>query len=216
MDAIEELLDLILPTRCALCARLGSAICLQCADGFELREVEVYRGGLVGKAATEFGAKEQQILHAFKENGQTALAGFLANALSAILLELARKADLPLLVPVPSSRENYKKRGFMPTKLLARRVCRLSGPVCALSDSLKFQRKVADQAQLDSEARRANLAGSMLADSRVLGRSVILFDDVVTTGSTLIEAARAVTLAGGNVVGFIAFAETILKTQPNT
>jgi predicted amidophosphoribosyltransferase len=52
----------------------------------------------------------------------------------------------------------------------------------------------------------------MLADSRVFGRQVILFDDVVTTGSTILEAGRAVELAGGTVIGFLAFAETILKT----
>jgi predicted amidophosphoribosyltransferase len=54
----------------------------------------------------------------------------------------------------------------------------------------------------------------MAADSRVAGRYVILFDDVVTTGSTLLEAGRAVASAGGILVGFLAFAETILKTPP--
>jgi predicted amidophosphoribosyltransferase len=52
----------------------------------------------------------------------------------------------------------------------------------------------------------------MLSDSRVAGRQVIIFDDVVTTGATILEASRAVTAAGGNVIGFLAFAETILKT----
>ncbi len=53
----------------------------------------------------------------------------------------------------------------------------------------------------------------MVSDSRVLGRQVILFDDIVTTGSTMLESARAVTMAGGKVIGFLAFAETILKTR---
>jgi predicted amidophosphoribosyltransferase len=82
-----------------------------------------------------------------------------------------------------------------------------------VADSLIFKRKVEDQSRLDSNARRKNLEGSMLADSRVFGRQVILFDDVVTTGSTILEAGRAVELAGGTVIGFLAFAETILKTH---
>jgi predicted amidophosphoribosyltransferase len=41
---------------------------------------------------------------------------------------------------------------------------------------------------------------------------VILFDDVITTGSTILEANRAVAEAGGMVLGFLGFAETILKT----
>jgi predicted amidophosphoribosyltransferase len=75
---------------------------------------------------------------------------------------------------------------------------------------------VEDQARLDSDARRKNLVESMLADSRVAGRHIVLFDDVVTTGSTILEAGRAVASAGGILVGFLAFAETILKTPSKT
>lgn len=213
MQAIDEILDLLLPTKCVLCQRLGSAICLECAASFEQEPREVRREHLSGVAASEFDTKERQILHAFKENGQTSLVGFLAKPLTSLLLQLAEGIDHPLLVPVPSSKVNYKNRGFMPTLLLARRVCRASGQVCRVADFLSFERKVADQSHLDSSSRRTNLAGSMVADSRVAGRKVILFDDIVTTGSTILEADRAVTLAGGKVVGFFAFAETILKTQ---
>lgn len=213
MNAIDELLDLLLPTKCALCPRLGSPICSQCRENFQAVESSVSRGQLNGLVVASFAADSQSILHAFKENGQTALAGFLADTMVSSLLRLAESGHSPLLVPVPSSAANYKKRGFKPTRVLAKRLCRESGQACALTDSLSFKRIVADQAQLDAEARKANLADSMVADSRVAGREVILFDDVVTTGSTLIEAARAVTLAGGKVIGFLAFAETILKTK---
>ena len=213
VKAIDELLDLLLPTRCALCPRLGSPICNECRANFQTVESAVSRGQLSGLAVANFGDQAQIILHAFKENGQTALAGFLAETMSSSLMRLAGLGDVPLLVPVPSSAANYKKRGFKPTKVLAKRLCRTSGQVCKLSDSLSFGRIVADQAQLDAEARKENLAGSMVADSRLSGRDVILFDDVVTTGSTIIEAARAVSLAGGKVIGFLAFAETILKTK---
>ena len=213
MKAIEELLDLILPTRCALCGALGAALCGACLENFDFHERAVTRDLLIGAAATSFGAKEQRVLHAFKESGQTALVGVLAGPLVVLLSRMLENAEKPLLVPVPSSRENYKKRGYMPTKLIARRLCRESGQACGLTDALTFQRKVADQAHLNSQARRANLVGSMVSDSRVLGRQVILFDDIVTTGSTMLESARAVTMAGGKVIGFLAFAETILKTR---
>ena len=213
MNAIDELLDLLLPTKCALCPRLGSPICNQCRENFQAVESSVSRGQLNGLVVASFASDSQSILHAFKENGQTALAGFLADTMVSSLLRLAESGQSPLLVPVPSSAANYKKRGFKPTRVLAKRLCRASGQACALTDSLSFKRIVADQAQLDAEARKANLADSMVADSLVAGREVILFDDVVTTGSTLIEAARAVTLAGGKVIGFLAFAETILKTK---
>lgn len=214
MKAIDELLDLLLPTRCALCSALGSTICDGCAGNFEFRSQTVARGDLPGLVVTSFGTPEQQVIHAFKENGQTSLVGFLANPLATPLRRLAEGLEGALLVPVPSSLENYRKRGFRPTKVLAKRVSRLSGQVCQVSDSLSFRRKVEDQAHLDSDSRRKNLSGSMEADSRVAGRPVILFDDVVTTGSTILEAGRAISSAGGILVGFLAFAETILKTPP--
>lgn len=212
MKVIDELLDLLLPTRCAQCDILGSAICSRCAADYQFAPAVAVREGLIGLVAAKYGANEQKVLHAFKENGQTSLAAFLAEPLAEILSPWAASVQSPILVPVPSSRENYKKRGFTPTKLLGKRVCRETSQSCVLVDALRFQRKVVDQAHLDSEARRGNLSGSMLSDSRVAGRQVIIFDDVVTTGATILEASRAVTAAGGNVIGFLAFAETILKT----
>ena len=214
MKAIDELLDLLLPTRCALCSALGSAICDECAGKFEFQPRALTRGDLSGWVVTSFGLPEQQVIHAFKENGQTSLVRFLAHPMAMALRVLAVGVDSALLVPVPSSVENYKKRGFKPTKLLAKRVCRLGGQGFLVADALSFRRKVQDQAHLDSDSRRKNLSESMAADSRVAGRYVILFDDVVTTGSTLLEAGRAVASAGGILVGFLAFAETILKTPP--
>ena len=212
MSAIDELLDLLLPTRCALCDTLGSAMCSTCVGELVLAERTVKRDHLAGAVASSYGTKEQKLLHAFKENGQTSLAGFIATPLAALLTRMTQNAEPPILVPVPSSRENYKKRGFMPTVLLAKRICRLAEQGSLVVDSLRFRRHVDDQAGLSSESRRTNLAGSMLSDTRVAGRAVVLFDDVITTGSTILEANRAVTEAGGIVLGFLGFAETILKT----
>jgi len=73
---------------------------------------------------------------------------------------------------------------------------------------LTLIRSVADQAALGATARRRNLAGSMEASPRLAGRAVLLVDDVLTTGSTLEEAARAVGRAGGRVVGAACLART--------
>ena len=78
--------------------------------------------------------------------------------------------------------------------------------------ALRFVKVVLDQSGLSIEQRKSNLSGSMQASRDVLGQRVILLDDVVTTGATLLEAARAIAAAGGEVVGFLTFSETILKT----
>jgi len=69
-------------------------------------------------------------------------------------------------------------------------------------------RKVRDQAALPAAERASNLEGSMAASRSVMGRDVLLVDDVVTTGSTLREAARALRTAGATVLGAATIATT--------
>jgi predicted amidophosphoribosyltransferase len=173
---------------------------------------KVLRGGLTGLVAADFGPIEQKLIHAFKEDGQTALSKYLAQPLASLLLEISKGYGGALLVPVPSSRQNYKKRGYRPTVILGRAVNRLAKQPCLLSNTLYFTRQVVDQSTLDSSARKANLDSAMYSKPLSSGCPVILFDDVITTGSTILEAARAITVSGGKVIGFLAFAETILKT----
>ncbi|MEY4019812.1 MAG: hypothetical protein RLZZ590_1112, partial [Actinomycetota bacterium] len=145
-----------------------------------------------------------KLIRAFKEFGQTSVGKFIAPQMAALLV-----GQTGHLVSVPSSRQNKIKRGYSPSLVLARRVAKAAG--LPLIDALRFARAVADQAGLGVDARRKNLEGSMLAKPSVHGKRVILVDDVVTTGATLLEAARAVTEQGGQVVGFLTFAETMLK-----
>ena len=145
-----------------------------------------------------------KLIRAFKEFGQTSVGKFMAPQMAALLA-----GQTGYLVAVPSSRANQIKRGYSPAFLLARRVA--TAARLPTIDALRFSRSVADQAGLGIDARRQNLEGSMVAGPSVNGKRVILVDDVVTTGATLLEATRAVTSAGGEVVGFLTFAETLLQ-----
>jgi predicted amidophosphoribosyltransferase len=153
------------------------------------------------------------LLHALKESGQTSLVSLLAKPMAPLLSELCNQIERPILMPVPSSKQNYLARGFTPAKVLASHVNRQAHHPCRLIEGLRFVRRVQDQSGLDAIMRRMNLDGSMVASRRLSGAKVILLDDIVTTGSTMAEAARAIEEGGGQVVGFLAFAETILKTQ---
>ncbi|GHH13386.1 hypothetical protein Srubr_72090 [Streptomyces rubradiris] len=104
-----------------------------------------------------------------------------------------------LLVPVPSARWAVRARGHDPVRrmaLAAARELRRTGTPARVAAVLRQRRAVADQAGLDAPGRRANLAGALevtagggplLGD----GRRVVLVDDLMTTGASLAEAARA-------------------------
>ncbi|MEU0061725.1 ComF family protein [Streptomyces sp. NPDC006334] len=104
-----------------------------------------------------------------------------------------------LLVPVPSAPRAVRARGHDPARriaLAAAVVLRREGMPVRVAAALRQRRAVADQAGLDSRQRMDNLGGALAVvpgGARLLrGGSVVLVDDLVTTGASLAEAARAV------------------------
>ncbi|MFF3798472.1 ComF family protein [Streptomyces sp. NPDC002134] len=104
-----------------------------------------------------------------------------------------------LLVPVPSAPRAVRARGHDPARriaLAAAVVLRREGMPVRVAAVLRQRRAVADQAGLDSRQRMDNLGGALAVvpgGARLLrGGSVVLVDDLVTTGASLAEAARAV------------------------
>ncbi|WP_182876940.1 ComF family protein [Microbispora sp. H10670] len=122
-------------------------------------------------------------------------------------------AAVTWLVPVPSARAAVRRRGHDPVRAVATaavRELRGLGRAAVLAPLLRQRRRVADQAGLGSLERAANLSGAFEVGHRALGAlrpphsgtgpavgfRVVLVDDVVTTGATLAEAARALRAAG--------------------
>lgn len=158
-------------------------------------------------AAAAYAGGTRRCLIAYKERGRRDLAPILALALLRVLRELEPSASASvLLVPVPASRAALRARGFDHVALLVRLVIRLIPADLAgrwrWTPLLHPTRRVADQAGLPAAARARNVAGSLGlrsgAGRRVAAHSprLILVDDVLTSGSTMAEAARALRAGG--------------------
>jgi predicted amidophosphoribosyltransferase len=106
------------------------------------------------------------------------------------------------LTPVPASRRAMRARGYDPVRLLLR----AADPPVPILPGLRVVGRTRDQAGLAAWEREGNLRGAMRGRSSLAGRRVLLVDDVLTTGATLREAARAATEAGGAVAGAIVLA----------
>lgn len=166
----------------------------------------ITKGELLGFAIIDYSSETANLLNAFKERGQRKLGEWLAGE----IIRVAHRPDADLLVAAPSSSRNFAARGFVPAVVIANvlsRAWRIPVATLRLTESL------GDQSELDRNHRLSNLVGAMMAKRPMHLKRVLLVDDIVTTGATLTEMARAVTEVGAQVTGFITVAETIPKTR---
>ncbi|MPZ14721.1 MAG: ComF family protein, partial [Chloroflexi bacterium] len=206
----QVLLDALLPPRCVHCRRRGAEVCAAChaairplgpalcprcstpsRDGHVCRDCvrdnPAWRAVLAGYPYE--GVIRSAIL-ALKYRARTRLATFLTRALSAPLSK--RPISVDVVIPVPLSPRRAAQRGFNQAEVLARSLAALyQWPVD--TGALIRNRDTVQQAGLSAAARRANMAGAfeVTMPDLVLGRRVLLIDDVCTTGATLGACAVA-------------------------
>jgi ComF family protein len=177
------------------------------------------RGAPVCHAAASYDGPVRAMLLAFKERGRLDAARPLAAALARAVLDARDRPERPLLlVPVPSARSAVRRRGFDHGVRLARgaaRLLRRRGCVAEAAPMLRLVHPIADQAGMGAAERAANVAGAFGVRWVVgpLRRAadppeVVLVDDIVTTGASLAEAARALSECGVEAVGAAVVAAT--------
>ncbi|MEU1792202.1 phosphoribosyltransferase family protein [Streptomyces sparsogenes] len=220
----REIAGLVFPAGCAGCGRADGALCGRCgaalcgAGARRVRPSPSPPGLPPVYAAVAYEDEARAVLLAHKERGELrlaaalgeALAGSVAGAVAGFVAGVAGAGcgGPLLLVPVPSARRAVAARGHDPARRIARAaagVLRRGGRPARVLPVLRQQRSVTDQAGLDARRRLENLAGALGAApgcGRLLAEGpVVLVDDLMTTGASLAEAARAVRAAGGAVVG---------------
>lgn len=216
--ALSDALAVWAPSDCVGCGRHDRGLCGECAAAFaaEAPHSTVRLGETVWCGLDYAGAARRALL-AFKDAGRTEAAGALSvplrRAISAALraaLAVDAGAAGIRIVTIPSDPAAAMHRGFHPVNTL------LAAAGLRSSALLSHGSAHRDQAGLGREARALNMAGTLRVrggGGSVAGLRVLVVDDILTTGSTIAEAARALRSAGAEVCGCAVVADTRLRAD---
>jgi ComF family protein len=212
--AAQALSDLLFPPRCAACGRAAGWFCRECQKSIDFVEppfcplcgrstpsaelcrfcrvnpLEIYGIRSVGYLE---GALRTAI-HRFKYSNLRALS----KPLGRLASENLARYDLPIdtVVPVPLHTSRLRQRGYNQAELLAREMAKVTGLDIA-SGSLRRVRSTVPQVGLTAIERRKNVSRAFeCTPSTLVGRRVLLLDDVCTTGATLEACSIALRAAG--------------------
>ncbi|HEY3924411.1 MAG TPA: phosphoribosyltransferase family protein [Acidothermaceae bacterium] len=230
MKAVGSVLELLLPSRCAGCGRLDEhelrlrGLCPPCVSAIR-QSVPVswdiaIPGTHVAIPAFAAGAYDDVMRAAlldYKERGRLSLRRELGGSLAvSVFGAVGRDRSPVLLVPVPSAAATRRARGHDPVGAMASAAAgylRATGLQVEVRAVLRQARMVSDQSGLDIDARQANLSGALAVwrPALVQGRRVVIVDDIVTTGATAAEAARALGHIGAVVIGIACVAGTVRR-----
>jgi len=224
------LLRAVVPSRCAgcggkrrdlggggLCADCWEALpcfapettCPRCAlptGGGTCRGCENAPPPVAGAVALgPYDGALKRLVHALKFEGHDILA---APAAARLAPEVRRRGlhGVDAVVPIPSTRRRNRERGYDPAALLGEELARRLA--LRLFPALVRAKETPPQSTLTAAARRANVAGAFRARAAAEGRSLLLVDDVLTTGATAFTAAETLRAAGARHVFLAVLART--------
>jgi len=212
MQIFSELSHLVFPTRCYGCNSLGISICTTCRQEWIPHYYKTHINTLRVHSAVMYTPTASKIILAAKENGLQGADDLLITAIEHVLNKARLDKGYFTLVPVPSSKQSQRRRGRSFVVDLTRAISRHTG--IAVNDCLQISRRVSDQAGLTRIQRSANMHEAFsLKPGAILRGDAIVIDDVVTTGATLQEAARALNSQGFHAFGSVC-AVTACVAQP--
>lgn len=207
----RNILSLIMPIECLGCREESDWICPSCRRALQPQREELCFCGKVGEdglcdkhreklgldgLTTLFSYAEpsiRELIHQVKYRGHTDAVSFFAQKYQKKVLARLPRGDW-VMTAVPLSKERQRGRGFNQSAMLAKK---LTEPVYEYAELLIKKRETKPQVKLNKTQRQKNLLRSFTVKPGVeMPEQVILVDDVITSGSTLKEAAKVLRKAG--------------------
>jgi ComF family protein len=188
---------MLFPPKCLCCGRLGDEVL--CGDCSRKIEYVDSGGRSTVRSVCKYEGVVKRAIQKFKFRGKKALSAPLAS----LLIEYIRRdnsincGEIHLITSVPLSQRRFKKRGFNQSSILAEQVAGHFG-IPFEENVLLRTRDTSPQFDLRRSDRIKNVEGAFLLtdEELVRGRTILIIDDILTTGATASECSR-VLLGGG-------------------
>lgn len=226
-------LDWLYPPYCAGCGNLGALWCQDCQNAshpIPLNDIcnicgqILPKGSLTCTACREnppqytamrswatFTGPLRKAIHSLKYQQNMGLGTQLSAPMSALLDKLQWQVDL--ITAVPLSRQRITERGYNQSHLLARPIA-LTHYVPFVPQAVKRIRNTPSQVGLNAPERKKNVAGAFIANPKIVkNKSVLLIDDVATTGATLTASTQALLSAGAKNVYALTLARAVFNNS---
>ena len=213
----KQLIDVLLPRRCVVCGRrltlTEQDICAPCLlavprTGYEHSAHDNPMARLLWarlpleRAAAWFFYSSQtllaQAIYDLKYHGQPEIGFTLGRLMAAELRDSGFFDGIDVLLPLPLAKKRQRQRGYNQSEMLARGIEKVTG-IAVVTDAVKRTRYEESQTRLQAWERQANVEGLfVLNDATALqNRHVLLVDDVMTTGATVMACAAALKTVEG-------------------
>ncbi|GAB3128954.1 ComF family protein [Tsukamurella serpentis] len=201
---VDDLIELAVPRTCGGCGAPRVRWCGRCEAALHdvpaLIAPTVPVGVPVWTLGRYDGARRRAVLQ-FKERGRGDLAEPLGRGLAHALLRLRAWGEIDasavVLVPAPTTAWAARRRGGDVVTAMCRAAARTCAPVCPVRVSAVLRTAgAADSVGLSAAARTANIRGSVRMRGAPAAGTVVLVDDVVTTGATLAESVTVLARRG--------------------
>ena len=218
---VQSLKDFLFPPLCLSCrGRLCSAddhLCARCARSLARVEAADYTMAVLNSRYADSAVISsfyplyyfeedgvlQHVIHALKYEEMTALGERYGEAIGAALLAVPAYAGVSVIIPVPLHARKERERGYNQSACICTGIARVMRLPVA-SDVVFRQKNTRTQTKLSAAARLKNVRDAFAADPRgakkIRGATVLLVDDVITTGATIHACARTLRAAGAGEI----------------
>lgn len=224
---LYELLNFVLPNSCISCGEPidphEKFVCPKCFQALEKYEDthpwkdEYIESGVITNSMSAFWFREgsaiQSLMHAMKYQKMKSVGKMFGRELGRLAAEV-NGVTFDYFVPVPLHKAKYRDRTYNQSEYIAKGIHEVIGGE-AVADGIIRTRYTGTQTRLNKAERKINVSDAFKVNGKYLekfaGKNIIVVDDVITTGATILECASALKKSGAGMIWVCSAAYAELK-----